>query len=77
MLYNGLSLPPESIDPPAAEHETITVIAAMAAIIAAAVAAVAALRYFALRIMSFLCLFTGLFDSFPVYMHSGFISIGQ
>jgi hypothetical protein len=74
MLYNGLSLPPESIDPPAAEHETITVIAAMAA---AAVAAVAALRYFALRIMSFLCLFTGLFDSIPVYRHSGFISIGQ
>jgi hypothetical protein len=62
MVYEPFvpSSPPESIDPSAAEHETIAVIAAMTAMTDAAM--VAALRYFALRIKSFLCLFTGLFD---------------
>jgi hypothetical protein len=57
---------PESIDPSAAEHATITVMTAAATD--------AALRYFALRIKSFLCLLTGLFDSISVYIHSEFIS---
>jgi quinolinate synthase len=65
MVYEPFvpSSPPESIDPSAAEHPTITVIAVIAVIAAmtamtaaaatavAAVAAVAALRYFALRII--------------------------
>jgi hypothetical protein len=59
MVYEPFvpSSPPESIDPSAAEHATISVMTA-----AATDAMVAALRYFALRIKSFLCLFTGLFD---------------
>jgi hypothetical protein len=76
MVYKPflLSLLPGSIDPSAAEHETITVITAMTA--AAAAATAAALRYFVLRIKSFLCLFTGLFDlnlayaTFGVYFKS-------